>query len=156
MIQVYDNANRSADVAAIQDLLGRLVRYWNNGDGLGYGTCFTEDADYIDVTGTHTRGGDAIGKAHQFLFNGPLKGSQLEGYRQVEQSLTFLAPTVALLISGGVSRLEGQAEAPADRQSVNTTVFIKRDGEWLIRAFQNNRVMSLPFPPNAAGAPHKA
>ncbi|GHO49423.1 SgcJ/EcaC family oxidoreductase [Ktedonospora formicarum] len=149
MAQFQSDSNEAKDIEDIQSLLKQLIGYWNNGDGQGYGTCFTEDADYVDVMGTHSKGAIAIAKLHQFLFTGPLKGSQLEGYR--EPRLEFLSPTVALLISGGASRLDGQEVASDDRQSINTTVFVKNNGQWLIRAFQNNRV--TPFPGKPAGRP---
>ncbi|MBF6611916.1 MAG: SgcJ/EcaC family oxidoreductase [Chloroflexi bacterium] len=134
---------RPADEAAVRAVLGQLVAAWNRADGAAYGNLFTPDADYIDVTGTHTRGALAIGQLHQFLFNGPLKGSQLEGWDEeanLEAEIHFLDSGIALVIGGGASRLEGQLEAPEDRRSINTSVLIKRDGEWRIRAFQNNRV----------------
>jgi uncharacterized protein (TIGR02246 family) len=142
----------AADIAAIQAVFDQLTGAWNRGDGAAYGALFTPDADYIDVTGTHTRGGDAIGRAHQFLFDGPLKGSTLDGVEAVAERVQFLAPGVALVIGGGASRLAGQAAAPADRQSINTTVLVMRDGAWRVRAFQNNRVQPHPFGP-PAGAP---
>jgi uncharacterized protein (TIGR02246 family) len=149
------NPMPSADAAAIQAVFDRLVEAWDRGDGAAYGAMFTPDADYIDVTGTHTHGGAAIGHAHQFLFDGPLKGSKLGGIGNIADRVQFLAPDVALVIGGGRSRLAGQAEAPPDRQSVNTTVLVKRDGAWRVRAFQNNRVQPHPFgpPPAAPGIP---
>lgn len=137
----------TADIAAIQAVFDRLTAAWNRGDGAAYGALFTPDADYIDVTGTHTQGGPAIGHMHQFLFDGPLKGSMLDAVGAVADRVRFLAPDVALVVGGGASRLAGQADAPADRQSVNTTVLVKRDGAWHIRAFQNNRVQPRPFGP---------
>ncbi len=149
------NRSSATDAAAIQDVFDRLTDAWNRGDGAAYGALFTADADYIDVTGTHTRGGDAIGRTHQFLFDGPLRGSKLRGNDNIADAAQFLAPDVALVIGGGASRLAGQAEAPLDRQSVNTTVLVKRDGAWRIRAFQNNRVQSPPFglPGGGPGGP---
>ena len=58
-----------------------------------------------------------------------------------------LGVEVAIVIGGGTSQLVGQTEAPADRKSINTTVLIRRDGEWRIRAFQNNRIQPHPFGP---------
>lgn len=132
------------DKVAVQDVLSQLVACWNRGDGRAYGELFTEDADYIDVTGTRTQGGEAIGQTHQFLFDGPLKGATLEG-DGTDVETHFLAPDVALCIGGGGSRLQGQTETPENRKSINTTVLVKRSGRWRIRAFQNNRVQSRPF-----------
>jgi uncharacterized protein (TIGR02246 family) len=140
--------DRSADVSGISAVFASLAAAWNNGDGTAYGEYFTDDADYVDITGGHTRGRAAIARSHQFLFDGPLKGSTLEAGAVVE--VDFLTPEVALVIGGGTSRLAEQTAAPADRASINTTVLIKRDGAWLIRAFQNTRVQPRPFGPPAA------
>jgi uncharacterized protein (TIGR02246 family) len=153
MERLDDNTPFSPDVIAIQEVLEQLILCWNRGDGIAYGECFTQDADYIDITGTHSRGRDEIAQLHQFLFNGPLKGSQLEANVYKQPEVTFLAPTVALIVGGGSSRLAGQEKAPDDHQSVSTTVLVKRDGQWHIRAFQNNRVQPRPFPADLSGAP---
>lgn len=139
------DATQAEDVSAIGGVLDHLVAAWNRGDGTAYGAVFTEDADYVDVTGTHTQGRAAIARIHQFLFDGPLKGSKLADV--TSPAVQFLAPDVALIIGGGGSRLEGQSAVPDDRQSINTTILVKRDGAWLIRAFQNNRVLAHPFGP---------
>jgi uncharacterized protein (TIGR02246 family) len=128
----------SDDEAAIAAVFDGLADSWNRGDGRAYGSFFTDDADYIDVTGTHSKGGDAIGKLHQFLFDGPLKGSRLAPGEN--RAVQFLASHIALVVGGGTSLLAGQAEAPADRQSINTTILVKQDGVWRVRAFQINRV----------------
>ena len=139
---------QAADETMIKDVFSRLVDAWNRGDGGAYGTLFTDDADYVDVTGTHTRGGAAIGHMHQFLFDGPLKGSKLASGGQ--GAVSFLTPDVALVVSGGNSQLVDQAIPPDDRRSINTMVLVKHAGEWKIRAFQNNRVMDMKFGPPAA------
>jgi uncharacterized protein (TIGR02246 family) len=153
MKQSNDNTSFSADVLAIQDVLNRLVNCWNHGDAFAYGECFTEDADYVDVTGMHSQGREAIVHIHEMLFNGPLKGSQLEANANVQPTIELLADTVALVVKGGTSRLAGQEKAPDDRQSVNTTVLVKRDGQWKIRAFQNNRVLPPSFFAGMSGKP---
>ena len=94
----------TADREAITAVLTELVDCWNRADGTGYGQLFTTDADYVDVTGTRTQGGEAIGSVHQFLFDGPLKGSHLDGYGSAPE-IAFLTSDVALIISGGSSRL---------------------------------------------------
>src|SRR5215218_10880209 len=107
------------DIAAIRNLFAELVAAWNRTDGAAYGALFTDDGDYIDVTGTHTRGDAAIGKAHQFLWDRFLKGSILEASDDAD--IQLIAPDVAIVIATGAARLAGRAAAPADRQSINTT-----------------------------------
>lgn len=154
MTNMQSGGPQAADEAAISAILRQLVDAWNRGDGSAYGSLFTVDADYVDVTGTHTIGAAAIGSLHQFLFDGPLKGSQLEftsaGQHQAagrrEPDISFLAPDVALVIGRGETRLAGQAQPAEDRTSINTTILVKRADGWRVRAFQNNRVQRRPGP----------
>ena len=129
------------DVAAIRNLFAELAAAWNRADGATFGGLFTDDADYIDVTGTRTCGGAAIGRMHQQLWNTFLKGSMLESSSDAD--IQFITPDVAIMVATGAVRLEGQPAAPDDRQSINTNILVKRSGTWRIRAFQNNRVQ--PF-----------
>src|SRR5215213_7009347 len=137
------------DIAAIRQVLADLAACWNRADGAAYGALFTDDADYIDVTGTRTCGGAAIGTAHQFLWDRFLKGSILEASDDAD--IQLIAPDVAIVIATGAARLAGQAAAQADRQSINTTVLVKRDGVWRIRAFQNSRIQPFQGAPSQAG-----
>ena len=144
----------AADITAIRAVLAELVAAWNRADGAAYGALFTADADYIDVTGTRTQGGSAIGQLHQSLWATFLRGSTLES-NGAEADIQLIGADVALVIAGGTSRLDGQAAAPDERQSINTTVLVRRDGAWRIRAFQNNRVQPLrgrPAGPAAGNA----
>jgi uncharacterized protein (TIGR02246 family) len=145
-----DNAASMEDREAIVQVFKGVVEAWNRADGAAYGAFFTEDADYIDVTGTRTRGGDAIGAMHQFLFDGPLKGSKLEIWDLGHGAdIQFLAPAVALVVSRGASQLPGESQSSEDRESINTAVLIKRNGRWQVRAFQNNRVQRMQPTPFA-------
>lgn len=130
------------DLDGISAVFAQLVECWNRGDGIAFGELFTEDADYIDVTGNHSQGRQAIARLHEFLFQGPLKGSKLEG-GGTDAKVRFLSPDVAVVVAGGASRLGGQEQAPAERQSIKTSVLVKREGRWLITAFQNNRMQPV-------------
>lgn len=65
------------DEAAILALLRASQDAWDRGDGAAYGACFTDDATDVTFAGTVYRGGAEIGRAHQALFDGFLKGSRL-------------------------------------------------------------------------------
>jgi uncharacterized protein (TIGR02246 family) len=140
-MSIQPSATPTNDLSAIRTILADLAACWNRADGAGYGALFTDDADYIDVTGARTQGGAAIGQLHQFLWDRFLKGSILD--TNGEADIQLIAPDVAIVIATGAAKLAGQATAPADRQSINTTVLVKRDQVWRIRAFQNGRVQ--PF-----------
>jgi uncharacterized protein (TIGR02246 family) len=150
MTNLNQTDTRVDDIAAIRNLFAEFAAAWNRADGAAFGALFTDDADYIDVTGTRTSGGDAIGRVHQYLWDTFLKGSKLESNSDAD--IQFITPDVAIVIATGAARLEGQSAAPADRQSISTNILVKRSGTWLIRAFQNNRVQPFSGGP---GAPNR-
>ncbi|HEU5377781.1 MAG TPA: SgcJ/EcaC family oxidoreductase [Ktedonobacteraceae bacterium] len=131
----------SIDEQALHALYQQLTRAWNSGDGQAYGAVFTEDASYIDVTGTNTQGRHAISAAHQQMFQTFLKGSQLVA---TITSIRFLCPDIALLHVQGNTLLAGQTELAPDRATIETAIAVKEQGKWLFTALQNTRIMQMP------------
>nr|BBH87925.1 hypothetical protein KTC_26760 [Thermosporothrix sp. COM3] len=129
------------DEQAIRSLYQQLIDAWNNGDGQAYGAVFTEDASYVDVTGTNTQGRHAISASHQHMFQTFLKGSQLVA---TITSIRFLRPDVALLHVLGNTLLPGQTELAPDRATMETAIAVKEQGKWLFAALQNTRIMQMP------------
>ncbi|MBD2769883.1 SgcJ/EcaC family oxidoreductase [Hymenobacter sp. BT664] len=122
----------------IQRLLDQLNAAWKLGNGEQYAASFTEDADYVVFDGTHLRGRAAIGRAHQELFDGVLRGSEL-----VSGDITdfrLLAPTVAVLHTTGAVKLRWQKKAPPGRSSIQALVAVEESGTWQFAAFQNTRI----------------
>ncbi|MBU5441095.1 SgcJ/EcaC family oxidoreductase [Paenibacillus sp. MSJ-34] len=136
-------ANRE-DVEAIQALFAKLTDSWNKGDGAAYGDCFTEDADYVTFAGQHLKGRKQIADTHEWLFNGPLKGSVLESRAASGLQPRFITPDVAIVHAIGEARLANPSEDPNDRGSINTNVAVKRNGEWKLTAFHNCRIQEMP------------
>ncbi|WNQ11425.1 SgcJ/EcaC family oxidoreductase [Paenibacillus aurantius] len=133
------------DREAVQEVFKRLSEAWNRGDGAAYGSCFTEDADYITFSGQHLKGSKQIGEVHQWLFDGPLRGSVLEYRSSDSLEPRFLGPDTAIVIAVGEARLAGAAEAAEpDRGSINTNVLVKREGQWKLTAFHNCRIQETP------------
>ena len=60
------------------ELIGRLERAWNEGDGQAFGEPFTPDADFVDIRGEHHRGQEAIAAGHQAIFDSIYKGSSVD------------------------------------------------------------------------------
>lgn len=85
---------RADEIAAIRALFAEFATAWNCADGAALGALFTNDADYIDVTGTRTFGGDAIGRLHQYLWGTFLKGSKLEGNSDTNRARKRMAAPV--------------------------------------------------------------
>lgn len=133
--RLLETAN-TADKAAILTLLQHLNEAWGNADT--YATLFTEDADYVAFDGSHARGRVEIAETHRPLFKGILKGSRLVDIG-IPTEIRFLAPSVALVHTGGAV-LKGREKKPSRRAlSVQTLVAVKREDEWLLAAFQNTR-----------------
>ncbi|SHF25175.1 conserved hypothetical protein [Seinonella peptonophila] len=137
--------NREKDIKALRQLFADLSDAWNKGDGIAFGECFTEDADYITFMGQHLKGRKSIAEVHQWLFDGPLKGSRLTGGESsIELQPRFITPTVAIIHGVGVVALSDSEQDSTDRESINTNVVVKQSGEWKITAFHNCRIQEMP------------
>ena len=132
------------DLKAIGALFAELSNSWNKGDGVAFGNCFTEDADYVTFMGQHLKGRMQIADIHQMLFNGPLKGSILLSSVSSDLQPRFIAPDVAIVHAIGEVRLAEPAQDPNDRGSINTNVLMKHNGEWKLTAFHNCRIQEIP------------
>lgn len=136
--------NQQQDIQAIGELFTALSEAWNNGDGAAYGECFTEDADYVTFNGQHLKGRQQIADVHQWLFDGPLKGSKLTSGLPSQPNPRFIDPQVAILHGIGEAQLADPSQDAAIRASINTNVVVKQDGIWKITAFHNCRIQEMP------------
>lgn len=128
---------QAEDIQQIESLFRKLKMAWDQGDASAYGSCFTEDADYVTFQGEHLQGREAISDTHQVLWNSVLKGSTLEGEIK---NIRFISPEMAVFHGLGVVKLKWQKKAPVKRDSINTNVVVKQNGKWIIAAFQNSRI----------------
>jgi uncharacterized protein (TIGR02246 family) len=133
-------ASTAADKAAIGDIFQQLLNGWNRGSGEAYGAPFMEDSDYISFDGTRTQGREKIAASHQRLFDKWLKGTRLVG--QIE-SIRFLSPDVALIHATGGTLARGASKPSPHRNSIQTLVAVRSDGEWKFTAFHNSRLRPI-------------
>lgn len=124
----------SAD-AEIVTMLTRLAGAWNAGDATAYAALFTEDADYITFTGSHSRGREEIESSHRWLFEGPLKGSTMPAPGDV--LVKPLADGAVLVIARGGTSVGGDL-----RDSVVSYTAVRTAEGWRFASFQNTRVAS--------------
>jgi uncharacterized protein (TIGR02246 family) len=129
-----------ADEAAVRALYQELMDGWNRGSGDTFAAVFTEDGDLVAFDGTHFKGREEIAPFHQELFDKWLKGSRLVG--RVED-VRFLSPDVALMHAVGSTVMRGKSEPSPERDSIQTLVAVRQDGEWRLAAFQNTRVRPM-------------
>lgn len=125
------------DTIAIQDIFASQAVAWNHEDWDAFADCFTEDADYVTFNGMHLKGRQDIADSHRMLFSGVLRGSKLEGDIT---AMRFLTSDMVIVHQVGAVKLRWQKNAPKGRQSINTNVVVKYNGEWKVASFHNCRV----------------
>jgi len=126
------------DEEQIKAVLENLAKAWNNADAELFGSCFTEDCDYVTFNGQHIKGRKENVETHRKLWKGILRGSKLVGG---SQTFRFVNENLAIVHATGSVKLRWQKKAPKGRKSINTNVFIKQNGEWKITAFHNCRIV---------------
>jgi uncharacterized protein (TIGR02246 family) len=136
----------AADEAEVRALYHHLMKGWNLGRGDAFAARFAEDADLVGFDGTHLKGRREIASFHQQLLDSWVKGSRLVGE---VRSVRFLAPTVAVMHAVGGTVMAGQTDLEPERNSVQTLVALKDDGEWRLAAFQNTRAHFVGRPEEA-------
>jgi uncharacterized protein (TIGR02246 family) len=132
-----ETATNPTDETAVRDLYQELMDAWNKGSGDAFAAVFTQDGDLVAFDGTHFKGREEIAPFHQELFDKWLKGTRLVG--RVED-VRFLSPEVALMHAVGSTVMRGKSEPSPERDSIQTLVAVRQDGEWRLAAFQNTRV----------------
>lgn len=128
------------DVAQVQALYTELMDGWNQGSGEAFASPFAADGELIGFDGTHLRGRREIAVFHQPLFDKWLKGTRLVGEAK---SVRFLSRDVALVHAVGGTVMPGKSTPAPERDSIQTLVATRRDGEWRLEAFQNTRVRPM-------------
>jgi uncharacterized protein (TIGR02246 family) len=132
--------NRVAEEEAVRDLYRELMNGWNRGDGEAFAAVFAEDGDLVAFDGTHFEGRAEIAPFHQELFDRWMKGTRLIGR---VKDVRFLSPDVALMHAVGSTIMRGKSEPSPERDSIQTLVAVRRDGEWRLAAFHNIRLRMM-------------
>ena len=57
--------------------------------------------------------------------------------------MRFLTPDVALLIGRGGTIMRGDTSPSPERDSIQTLVAVREDGQWRLTSFQNTRVRPI-------------
>jgi uncharacterized protein (TIGR02246 family) len=132
-----------AERRAVLEVGQALQDAWNRGDAAGYASLFADDASFVAWNGVHGYGRQAIGDAHRPLLEGSLAGSRLivvdDANSARPESLRFVRPDVAIMVTSGAVMLADQAVMGPDHGSVQTFVLVKEGDRWQISAFHNTR-----------------
>ena len=129
-----------ADEEAVRAVYQQLMDGWNQGSGAAFAAAFAEDGDLVAFDGTHFKGRREIAPFHQRLFDRWLKGSRLVGH---VKDVRFLGPDVAVMHAVGGTVMRGKAAPSPERDSIQTLVATRRDGEWRLAALQNTRLRPI-------------
>ena len=130
------SSKREKDEAAIKANLEQIKTGWNMKSGEALARPFTEDADFVVVTGTHLKTRAVIAAQHQRLFDTIFKDVELLDYA-VEQ-IRFLRPDVALVHA--IGRRTDTADKTKTITGRISLVMLKNKGKWQIAAFQNTQI----------------
>ena len=128
------------DEAALHALYQRVMDGWNAGSGAAFAAAWADDGHLIGFDGTHLTGRARIAQFHEALFHTHLEGTRLVG--QVT-GVEFPAPDVAVLHARGGTIPRGGSTPAPERDSVQTLVAARADGEWRLVAFQNTRLRPM-------------
>jgi uncharacterized protein (TIGR02246 family) len=150
--QAAFSAEHSQDEADIRKLQTRQQEAWNHHDAKAYASLFAEDGDVVNVVGWWWKGRAEIEQKLAAAYTYVFRESILT---ITEVEVRFLTPQIAVAhvqwSMVGAKTPPGMAEP---RQGIQTQVLQKRDGKWLIAAFQNtNGVPERPFPTGPPSAP---
>lgn len=138
--QAKTSADRAIDAAAAgiaSPILDRLDAAWDAGDATRFAAEFSEDADVINISGTHFRGRSDIAKQMRSIFNSVFKGST-HRVRNLEMA-RHLADGVMVVVSSGVIDVPAGPLAPR-ANSRQTFVLVNREGAWRIRHWHNTPI----------------
>ena len=120
--------------AAVAAVMKRIVDAWGAYDADAFANTFTEDGTMI-LPGLYRKGRDEIRDYMAKGFAGPYQGTQVTG---VPFDVRFLAEDTALLLSLGGVLGPGETEVAKDKAVRAAWLLVKREGEWLLAAYQNS------------------
>lgn len=135
----------SDDEKAIRDLETKQQEAWNKHDAKAYANLFTDDGDCVNVLGWWWKGRREIEQkltaAYAFVF----KESVLT---ITDVDVKFVTPEVAVAhVRWTLVGAKTPDGVPKPQQGIQTQTLQKKDGKWLIAAFQNtNGIPEFPFP----------
>jgi len=127
------STGRSLDETAIRSVIEALGQAWRAGDGVAWGACFTEDADFTTWFGLRLSGRNAISSGHQEILDTFYANT---AYDLRVESVRFLSDEIALVSLEG-SVLEIGEEEPSTPQTVPLAVMRECPDGWKVAAFQN-------------------
>jgi len=126
-------ANDQADEQAIKAVVEGFAKSWNLPGMPGFGDLFTEDADFVVITGRWLKGRDEIVKLHRDVLADLYKGSQ---FFVDATTIRFLRSDIAVVHSAWRVMYTKDGKE-LKRTTLAVLILAKAQGQWRIAAVHN-------------------
>ena len=127
------------EASSCDAVIAGVSRAWNDGDGIGFASYFTEDADLVNIHGMHVRGRQAIAGLYDMLFRSVFADAKVE--YEVSCRRELCACSTIFLVSVEVNVPRGHM---AGEHRAQTSLVLQQNGEgWAIASLQNTLVNAL-------------
>jgi len=126
-------AGDQADEQAIQSVVAGFAKSWNLAGMPGFGDLFTEDADFVVITGRWLEGRNEIVKLHKDVLADLYKGSQ---FFVDATTIRFLRSDVAVVHSAWRVMYTKDGKE-LKRTTLAVLILAKAQGQWRIAAVHN-------------------
>jgi uncharacterized protein (TIGR02246 family) len=138
----------AADEAEIKQVFARFYENFSRHDAQAASMAFTEDADFTNMRGVHTRGRPEIEQRLDGLFKGMLRdATRTDIVRSIRYYTPELAAVDADTVITGTKAADGSVVPP--RKGLMIALLTKKNGHWLISDFHEEEYP--PAPARASG-----
>lgn len=134
-----DSPGLTDDQIAAVGIPQRVVAAWAQHDHDAFADLFTADATMILPGDVFVQQRENIRSYMAEAYSAAFKGTRVTG---VPLSVRFLGPETAVLVTEGGVLAPGEEEVAAERAIRATWVLTRRDGGWLIAAYQNTPIQA--------------
>jgi uncharacterized protein (TIGR02246 family) len=125
---------QTADETAILQVLTNVYDAWDAHDSDAFVAEYTEDASAI-LPGSYRSSRDEIRENMRDAFSTYLKGSTTTNK---VLDVRFLNEDAAIVITETGVLFPGESAVPDDRLAIASWVLTRREGRWLLAAYQNS------------------
>jgi uncharacterized protein (TIGR02246 family) len=126
-----DDYVESIDEKKIRNLFEKMQTAWEKKDAKTFGSCYTEDSDFVNFRGDHFKGKENNISKHVQFNNTRL-------YINIK-SIRFLNNEMAIVHAEGKVLQEYETVTSKCKLSYTTNIMVKENGEWKITSFHNSK-----------------
>ncbi|WP_309112007.1 SgcJ/EcaC family oxidoreductase [Saccharothrix sp.] len=124
----------AGDQSAVAAVMNRVVAAWEKHDHVAFSEVFTDNGTMI-LPGVFKKGRGEISSFMQDAFAGAYRGTRVTGE---PIHVRFFAPDWGVVITSGGVLAPGETKPSPERAVHASWVVVKRDGRWLLAAYQNS------------------